>query len=304
MHGVINFLKPPGMTSHDAVQMARRATGIKRIGHGGTLDPAAAGVLPLCIGAATRLSEYLQQHGKEYIAESTFGYETDTLDAVGETIKTQPDFAPDKIAIQGALQHFIGEIQQIPPHYSALKKDGKKLYELARAGELPALEPRCVHIQALELMHFMPATSCTPARTMLRIQCGSGTYIRSLIRDIAHHLGGCATMTFLVRTHSGGDAIADAYTAEEIQENPAACLTPLPKVLSGCFDEVVCDDEKVLRLSQGQWVETNWQNNQVAAMSADGNLAVIAKRLDDSARYKPEKVMEMRSVVPGARSGA
>jgi len=232
MHGVINFLKPPGMTSHDAVQMARRATGIKRIGHGGTLDPAAAGVLPLCVGSATRLSEYLLQHSKEYIAESTFGYETDTLDAVGETIKSQPGFAPAQEEIATILKHFTGEQQQIPPHYSALKKDGKKLYELARAGEMPELEPRCVHIHKLELLHYFSATNDSPARAMLRIKCGSGTYIRSLIRDIAHRLGGCATMTFLVRTQSGACNLADAHTAEAIQENPAICLSPLPKVLS------------------------------------------------------------------------
>jgi tRNA pseudouridine55 synthase len=293
MHGVINFLKPPGMTSHDAVQMARRVTGIKRIGHSGTLDPAAAGVLPLCVGSATRLCEYLLQHDKEYIAESTFGYETDTLDAVGEIIKTQPDFTPQKEDIQNALQHFTGDQQQIPPHYSALKKDGKKLYDLARAGELPELEPRRVQIHELELLHFVPVTNDAPARAMLRVKCGSGTYIRSLIRDIAHHLGGCATMTFLVRTKSGACSIEDARTAEEIQENPAACLLPLAKVLSWCFDEIIQDDKMVLRLSQGQWVETDWQNQRVAAVNADGNLAVIAKRLDDSARYKPEKVMDI-----------
>jgi tRNA pseudouridine55 synthase len=294
MHGVINFLKPPGMTSHDAVQMARRATGIKRIGHSGTLDPAAAGVLPLCIGSATRLCEYLLGHDKEYIAESTFGYETDTLDAVGETIKTQPDFAPREEELRQVLEHFKGEQRQIPPHYSALKKQGRKLYELARAGKMFELEPRLVQIHELELLHYFPPANGLPAKAMLRIKCGSGTYIRSLIRDLAHQLGGCATMTFLVRTHSGACSIESAQTAEEIQENPAACVLPLSKVLSWCFEEIVHDDETVLRLSQGQWVETNWQHQRVAAVSADGNLAVIAQRLDDSARYKPEKVMDLR----------
>ena len=294
MHGVFNFLKPPGMTSHDAVQMARRATGIKRIGHNGTLDPAAAGILPLCVGSATRLCEYMLRNGKEYIAESTFGYETDTLDAVGQTIQTQPKFAPSKEDIQNALQHFIGNQHQIPPHFSALKKDGKKLYDLARAGEMPELQPRLVQIHKLELLHYFPAENTLPARAMLRVKCGSGTYIRSLVRDIAYHLGGCATMTFLVRTQSGACSIADAHTAEEIQADPAACLLPLPKVLSWCFDEVVCDDEKVLRLSQGQWVEANWKNHHVAVTSQDGNLAVIARRLaDQPTKYKPEKVMKI-----------
>lgn len=295
MHGVLNFLKPPGMTSHDAVQMARRATGVKRIGHSGTLDPAAAGVLPLCVGSATRLCEYMLRNGKEYIAESTFGYETDTLDAVGETLKSQPDFAPAQEAIVAALQHFTGEQQQIPPHFSALKKDGKKLYDLARAGEMPELQPRLVHIHELELLHYFSATNDSPAKAMFRIKCGSGTYIRSLVRDIAHHLAGCATMTFLVRTQSGACNIANAHTAEEITADPAACLLPLPKVLSWCFDEVVCDDEKVLRLSQGQWVETDWQNHYVAATNQNGNLAVIARRLEDQqSKYKPEKVMDTR----------
>lgn len=295
MHGVLNFLKPPGMTSHDAVQMARRAMGIKRIGHSGTLDPAAAGVLPLCVGSATRLCEYLLGQDKEYIAESTFGYETDTLDAVGETTRSQPGFAPDEDNLQKALLSFVGDQQQIPPHYSALKKDGKKLYDLARAGEMPELQPRAIQIHELELLHYFPASRDSPARAMLRVKCGSGTYIRSLVRDIAHHLGGCATMTFLVRTQSGSCSIANAHTTEEIIANPAVCLLPLTKVLSWCFDEVVCDDEKVLRLSQGQWVETDWKNHYVAATSQDGNLAVIARRLkDQESKYKPEKVMDLR----------
>jgi len=283
------------MTSHDAVQMARRATGIKRIGHSGTLDPAAAGVLPLCVGSATRLCEYMLQHGKEYIAESTFGYETDTLDAVGQTLKIDPNFAPYKEEIRNALHHFTGEQQQIPPHYSALKKGGQKLYDLARAGEMPELQARPVQIHELELLHYFPKTGDTPAQAILRVRCGSGTYIRSLVRDIAHHLGGCATMTFLVRTQSGACSIADAHTAEEIQQNPATCLLPLSKVLSWCFDKVVQDDEKVLRLSQGQWVDADWQNRHVAATSKDGTLAVIARRLEDQeSKYKPEKVMDLR----------
>jgi len=141
-------------------------------------------------------------------------------------------------------------------------------------------------------LHYFAATNDSPARAMLRIKCGSGTYIRSLVRDIAHHLGGCATMSFLVRTQSGACSIADTHTVEEIQADPAACLLPLTKVLSWCFDEVVCDDEKVLRLSQGQWVETDWKSSHVAATNTDQNLAVIARRLEDqTTKYKPEKVM-------------
>lgn len=294
MHGVFNLLKPPGMTSHDAVAKARRATGVKRIGHSGTLDPAASGVLPLCVGTATRLCEFLMQHGKEYIAESTFGYETDTLDAVGQTIKSQPDFAPRKGDIENALQHFIGDQQQIPPHFSALKKDGKKLYDLARAGEMPELQPRLVQIHELELLHYFPATNDSPARAMYRINCGSGTYIRSLVRDIAHHLGGCATMTFLVRSQSGACRLQDACTLEEMMQNPTNFLIPLHQMLPWCFAEVVQDTQKATCLSQGQWVEADWKSDQVAVTNTDGTLAIIARRLEDqSTKYKPEKVMEI-----------
>src|SRR5215216_1077448 len=133
MHGVINLLKPPGMTSHDAVAFVRRALQIKRVGHTGTLDPAAAGVLPVCVGQATRLAEYLQAGRKTYLAEATFGHETDTLDGVGQIVREGDPSGVTLEAISGALVAFLGEIEQVPPEFSAIKREGRKLYDLERA---------------------------------------------------------------------------------------------------------------------------------------------------------------------------
>ena len=149
MHGVLNILKPPGPTSHDIVAQARRALKTKRVGHTGTLDPAACGVLPLCIGHATRLVEYLQAARKIYVAEATFGFETDTLDAVGQTIARSDASHIDEAALNMALHRFRGEIAQVPPMFSALKREGKSLYELARAGETVEIEARAATIFAL-----------------------------------------------------------------------------------------------------------------------------------------------------------
>jgi tRNA pseudouridine55 synthase len=259
MHGVINFLKPPGMTSHDAVAFMRRVAGTKRVGHTGTLDPAAAGVLPICIGQATRLVEYLQEGTKEYIAEVTFGYETDTLDAMGEVVSEGDASAVNLETLRAALDPFRGTIMQTPPLYSAIKQGGKKLYELARAGVDEAevqIASREVTIGKLHLTRFVAGDASTRSapRAMIHIECSGGTYIRSLVRDLGRSLGCGATMTFLVRTRNGSFAIDEASTAEQIQRDWPTPMLPITDVLSWCACEVVVDDGPVHKLAQGQTV--------------------------------------------------
>ena len=252
-HGVINVLKPPGLTSHDVVGMVRRVVGTKRVGHTGTLDPAAAGVLPICINQATRLVEYLQAGTKEYTAEITFGYETDTLDAEGKVLYTGESSHINLDNLRHALDNFRGEIEQTPPLYSAIKKDGKKLYELAREGaEDVEIPTRRVTISRLMVSRFVPGDESTLPRAMLRIECSGGTYIRSLIRDIGRALGTFATMTFLVRTRSGSFDLNEAHTLEQIQNDWQSTLIPITEVLSCCARTILVDDESVQALANGR----------------------------------------------------
>lgn len=250
MHGVINLLKPPGMTSHDAVSFIRRLAQTKKVGHTGTLDPAAAGVLPICIGNATRLADYLQAGRKRYIAEATFGYETDTLDDTGAVIAQGDASHLDKSALNQALAGFRGEIAQTPPLYSAIKQGGKKLYELARDGvedvQIPA---RQVQIHELKLTRFEAGPQ---PRAVFDIECGSGTYVRSLLRDIGYAVNSYATMSFLVRAQSGAFAIAQAWTLEQLAGNCEAALVPFQQALESCAAASFTNDEILMEYLAGR----------------------------------------------------
>jgi tRNA pseudouridine55 synthase len=259
MNGVLNVLKPPGMTSHDVVSFVRRIARTKRVGHTGTLDPAAAGVLPVCIGQTTRLADHLQAGRKTYLAEMTLGYETDTLDAVGETIfeADSPSLASvTEERLRETLPQFLGVIKQIPPMFSAIKQDGKKLYELARAGVEVEVKTREVEIFRLEVTRFSPCSDNADGRprAMVRMECGSGTYVRSLIRDIGRSFGCGATMSFLVRSRSGSFSIDEASTIEKLTGGiPESALLPFMQALEGCATRVVTDDEMVQQHLAGRW---------------------------------------------------
>jgi len=255
LHAVLNFLKPPGMTSHDAVSFVRRLAETKRVGHTGTLDPAAAGVLPICIGNATKLADYLQAGRKTYIAEATFGTETDSLDATGETVFTGDARALNEQHINDALAPFRGDILQTPPLFSAVKKDGKKLYQLAREGQSiergeVEVAAREVQIYKLEMTRFF--THEKFPRAIFHIECGSGTYIRSLVRDIGRALGCFATMSFLVRTQSGDFHIDNARTPQELESDFVSSLVPFQSALESCASRVVTDDEVVAEYLAGR----------------------------------------------------
>jgi len=217
IHGILNVLKPPGMTSHDVVGYVRRLTGIKRVGHTGTLDPAAVGVLPICVGLATRLVDYITDQKKAYRAEITLGTATDSGDALGEIVSVCNSVSVSQEDIETVLSKFLGNILQVPPMTSAIKINGKKLYELARQGieiERPA---RKVIIYKLEAVKW--DLSSSPPRFLVDIDCSKGTYIRSLCTDIGTTLGCGAYMSFLVRTKVGSFRLEDALTLEELQDS-------------------------------------------------------------------------------------
>jgi tRNA pseudouridine55 synthase len=211
MEGVVNLLKPPGITSSDAVSALRRIFQMKRVGHTGTLDPMAAGVLPICLGRATRLFDYFVDKDKEYIAELSLGVATDTQDACGRAIVSAATAVTPE-ALCAVLPRFLGEQRQIAPMYSAVRVNGKRLYALARRGAEAVEKPRLVTIQSID---YLEQTG--PQAFLLKIVCSRGTYIRTLLQDIGAALGAPAHLCFLLRTRSGAFGLETAYTLEELE---------------------------------------------------------------------------------------
>ena len=212
LEGVVNVLKPPGLTSSDVVSDIRHIFGIKRVGHTGTLDPGAAGVLPICIGRATRLFDYLVDKEKEYIGEIAFGIATDTQDSYGEAVERMDAVVTEEM-IKAVLPQFIGLQNQTAPLYSALSVGGKKMYKLAREGVEVERKVREINVPALELI-----TQTAPNRYLVRIVCSKGTYVRTLCHDIGERIGVPAHMSFLLRTRSGAFDLDGAFTIGELRE--------------------------------------------------------------------------------------
>ena len=219
INGFINVLKPPGMTSHDIVGFIRYNLHMKQVGHAGTLDPGAAGVLPVAVGKATRLIEYLSDAGKSYRAEILLGYETDSGDDTGKVLNKDLDFImPDKETVLKALEEFKGEITQVPPAHSAIKINGHRACDLLRRGIEVEIPSRQVVIHKLELLGIKDdRNSGGTANILIDADCSKGTYIRSLCADIGAKLGIPATMSFLVRTRVGDFPLEKAYSIEEIK---------------------------------------------------------------------------------------
>lgn len=210
LNGVVNLHKEKGFTSQDAIRVLRGILKADKVGHTGTLDPDATGVLPVCLGKATRCAELITGLTKRYEAEVAFGAETDTQDASGTVLKTF-DYTVDEKAVREACASFIGEISQIPPMYSALKKDGKRLYDLARRGITVEREARKIHIYDLKVL------SVSENGCRIDVTCSKGTYIRTLCEDLGRKLGYGAHMKSLVRTASGPYTIDKAYTLKEVE---------------------------------------------------------------------------------------
>ena len=211
MFGFLNVYKPKGITSHDVVSALRRITKVKQIGHTGTLDPFAEGVLPICIGKATRLIEYLDDD-KAYTGTIQLGSSTTTYDLEGEEVNSS-DKKVTFNEIEAALDKFRGEIEQLPPIYSAIKVNGKKLYEYAREGKEVKIEPRGVNISSLQILNFYPETR----QLELHIECSKGTYIRSIANDLGEELGTYGHLVKLVRVKAGMFEVNNAVSLEHIQ---------------------------------------------------------------------------------------
>lgn len=228
MNGFLNLLKPPGMTSSDAVVQIRRTLSGEKVGHAGTLDPEAAGVLPIMIGKASRLFDVLTEKQKAYVAEIAFGVATDTQDAQGRVLE-RANVVPGEDAIRRVLPQFTGEILQVPPAYSALKVQGKPAYALAREGRTAQLAARPARIDAIDFLGFTG-----PDTARLYVVCGKGVYIRTLCHDIGRALDCPAHMRFLLRTRSGSFSLAGSVTLEEWlgHRDRAALLTPMDAPLA------------------------------------------------------------------------
>lgn len=227
LSGFLNILKPPGMSSHDVVGYVRRVLHTKKVGHAGTLDPAAAGVLPVAVGTATRLIEYLEITDKTYRAEIKLGIATDSGDDTGKILTSQLDWSDfDMSTLEQVLQKFTGKIRQTPPAHSAIKINGQKACDLLRAGkdvEVPSREVTIYRLELLAHSHDMLLIDC---------DCSKGTYIRSLCQDIGEALGVPATMAFLLRRRVGDFTAEAALTLEELAEAGEQALLPADKYLS------------------------------------------------------------------------
>jgi tRNA pseudouridine55 synthase len=243
--GVLVIDKPIGPTSFDVVRQVRRVLGSRRVGHGGTLDPMASGVLPICLGEATKLAQFLLDADKEYEATLCFGAETDTYDATGTVTDRRSAAGLTSGDVETALAAFRGAIQQVPPRFSALKLRGRPLYAYARAGEAVEIASRNVVIHQLDLTSWVDATA-----VVLRVRCSKGTYIRSLAYDLGRALGPGAHLTALRRTRSGPFRLDDAHPLADLAEAP---LIGLSQAL-GHLPSLRADSAATLHLEQGKRV--------------------------------------------------
>ncbi|MBU5334939.1 tRNA pseudouridine(55) synthase TruB [Intestinibacter bartlettii] len=214
MNKIINILKPTGMTSHDVVSCVRRTLNMKKVGHTGTLDPDAAGVLPICLGRATKVSELILNKDKSYICELTLGIETDTYDSSGTILYRNDNLDIEESKIREAFKSQEGEIKQLPPVYSALKVNGKKMCDLARKGkaDLIDIKPRKVNIKEIDILNI------SKNKITFYVKCSKGTYVRSICHDIGEYLNCGGHMSFLLRTSSGKFNLENAITLEELEE--------------------------------------------------------------------------------------
>lgn len=279
------------MTSHDAVFKLRKILKEKKIGHGGTLDPDVTGVLPIAVGKATRLIEYMQEEGKVYEGEITLGFSTTTEDASGDVVEVTP-VSPElsQEMVDQAMATFVGQIVQIPPMYSAVKVDGRKLYEYARAGQEVERPKRTIEISSFERTSPLVAEGDL-VRFTFRVKCGKGTYVRTLSVDLGARLGYASHMSKLERTGSAGLTLDDALTLAEIsdlvEKEDFSFLRPLELGI-GDLPTVELTSEQVTEVSFGRRISLETDVDLLAAFH-QGKLIAILERRDDL--YKPRKVM-------------
>ena len=248
LSGILNINKPRGLTSHDVVDRVRELSGIRRVGHAGTLDPIATGVLVICLGRATRLVRFIMDSPKVYRATLRLGVSTTTHDAEGEVTREAPVNVTLE-EIEEALKSFTGTIEQVPPLYSAIKVGGRRLYELAREGKEVNPPPRTVEIYRLEVVRWD-----SPFLT-LEVECSPGTYIRALARDLGDKLGCGAHVTELTRLRSGRFALEDAVTLEDLEGGKLKQFLLPPEVAVADFPSVILEKGEEKRIRMGQKVK-------------------------------------------------
>ena len=294
--GVLMLDKPVGLSSNTALQKARRALNAQKAGHTGTLDPFASGLLPLCFGEATKFSADLLHADKEYVASIKFGETTTTADVEGEIIETRPvDFTEEQL--HKALESLTGEIDQIPPMYSALKKDGVRLYELARQGQEIEREPRRVTVYELELLSF------NKPEAVVRVKCSKGTYVRVLGEDIGKILGCGAHLTALRRTKIADIDISEAVSLQDIEEADIAqrldMLDPPDRLLSQ-LEPIELKEELAVRFLHGQSIRITRSENSEKKVKvyrlSDGKRELLGcARLSTDGVLSPERLISNSS---------
>jgi tRNA pseudouridine55 synthase len=299
LDGILVVAKPAGPTSHDIVALVRRLTATKRVGHGGTLDPFATGVLPLFLGRATRLVEYHLGDRKAYRATICFGASSTTDDLDGELTPAKGP-APDRAAVEAALATQVGPIAQVPPAYSAIKLGGRRAYAMARAGETPVLAPRQVTIDRLELLDWDGTDPDRPI-AIVEVDCSAGTYVRSLARDVGRAVGSAAYLGALVRTGSGGFQLDRAHSLEAIRaatETGSAGLVPLLLPLDTGLEalpRVTLSATEVVAVGRGQFVRPEATLPSIAPgerlIAVDGNARIVAVGGIRDGRFAPDKVL-------------
>jgi tRNA pseudouridine55 synthase len=297
LDGLLVLDKPPGITSRAAVDRIigslPRST---RVGHTGTLDPLATGVLVLCLGAATRFTEYVQDMGKTYQTTLVLGARSDTDDADGAIAPALLHIPPDRIRVAEEVQYFIGAIDQVPPAYSAAKVDGRRAYAMARRGESVTLQPRRVHISAIAILDY------AYPRLSLMVQCGKGTYIRALARDLGERLGCGAYVETLRRTRVGpfsaSEAIAldsDAATIMGHILPTAAAVSELPRLTLKPEDVVAIRHGRAIPITRSGLAEDALAKDaRIAVFDAAGALVAVARIDEVGAMLRPEKVLATR----------
>jgi len=290
--GVLVVDKPIGMTSHDVVQTIRRGTGIRRAGHTGTLDPRASGVLVVLVGPAVRLSEFVSASDKRYQATIELGSSTDTYDIEGEVNKTEYSTPIEDITEENfieILNTFIGEIEQVPPPFSAVKVKGRKAYELARKGEEVDLEPRLINVYSLDVLEW------APPEIVIDVYCSSGTYVRSLANDLGEALGTGAHLIGLRRTKSGRFTLRDAVPLRRLEESFLAgdwyrFLIPASEALAD-WPMLELDPDQVELIRHGHRIEgepnpSGWAR----AVSMQGDLVALVEYDAETKEWQPRKV--------------
>lgn len=288
IQGFLILNKPQGMTSFQVVALVRRLSGVRRVGHGGTLDPMASGVLPVALGRATRVLEFLRFYPKIYLARGELGVVSDTYDAWGrETSRADPS-GVTRERLEGVLPSFVGSLEQRPPAFSALRHRGRRFYELARAGQPVPERRRRVDIHRLELREWAP-----PYFT-LEVACGQGTYIRSLIHDLGQALGCGARLAELERRGSGGFLLEESISVAELREAFAQgwwaeLLYPLDEPLL-TYPAAILGEGSEARLGQGQTLSLASPGEWCRAYSGDGRFLALLRYEPESGLWHPEKV--------------